>query len=120
MQKMNNRYFPTLTDAAPCSSGVSKRECCRIVRPTSRLLTNTTIAMGSDKAGRGDRYFFAADTKACRLSLGLPGRNTGAPSQFGWRQRGDNRSMEISVAVLACEFVLLLHQKQFGCQTESF
>jgi len=120
MQKMKNRYFPTLTDAAPCSSGVAKRESCRIVRPVSRLLTNTTIAMGSDKAGRGDRYFFAADTKACRLSLGLPGRSTYATSQFDWRQRGDNRSMGISVAVLACEFVLLLHKEQFGCQTESF
>jgi len=58
VQKTKNRYFPTLADAAPCSSEVAKRETCRILRPVSRFLTNNIIAWGSDKAGRTARCFF--------------------------------------------------------------
>lgn len=57
-QKTQNRYFPTRTIAAPCSSGVAKREIRLMLRLFSRLLTATTIAMVSDKAGRSEKLFW--------------------------------------------------------------
>ena len=52
MQKNAKAYHPSLADAAPCSSGVAKRESCLVVRLESRLSTTATIANGRDKVGR--------------------------------------------------------------------